>query len=291
MQLKKSFGDNCVAIHHIGSTSIPGLAAKPIIDMLVVVQDITLVDDCETAMKALGYRALGEYGVPFRRFYQKGNEPKTHNVHLYEQGHPEIDRHLQFRQWMRSHPEDREAYATLKKNLAQQYPNDLFSYCMSKEAFVTEIDKKAGSNGWRFVHALTSREWEASQRLRDYFFFQPNGIEDPYTWTFEHKDHKHLILYKGNAIIGYTHVQCWPVARAAIRIMAIDEAYQSQGYGKLMLELTERWLKLQGYKSLHIESSPAALDFYQRLGYIPMPFNDPDGYEGSPEDIALGKTL
>ena len=107
----------------------------------------------------------------------------------------------------------------------------------------------------------------------------------------DHKDHKHLILYKGVDIVGYAHVQLWPENRAVLRIIVIDEKEQGKGYGKEFISLIEKWLKLEGYKSIHTESSPSALKFYQAINYIEMPFNDPDGYESGPDDIAMGKPL
>jgi GrpB-like predicted nucleotidyltransferase (UPF0157 family)/Ser/Thr protein kinase RdoA (MazF antagonist) len=142
--IKEALGHNCLAIHHVGSTSVPGLAAKPIIDMIPVVKDITEVDNYNAAMEVLGYKAMGEYGIPMRRYFQKGLEHRTHNIHVFEQNNPEIDRHLKFRDWMRTHPEDMQAYADLKKNLAIRFKNDIFSYCLEKEDFIAAIDKKAG---------------------------------------------------------------------------------------------------------------------------------------------------
>lgn len=76
-EVKIALGRNCIKIHHIGSTSVPDLSAKPIIDMVPVVLDITKVDDINTAMSALGYEAKGEYGMPFRRYFQKGGHQRT----------------------------------------------------------------------------------------------------------------------------------------------------------------------------------------------------------------------
>lgn len=141
-QIKKALGDNCVEINHIGSTSVYGLAAKPVIDMIPVVLDINKVDSANAAMEMLGYEAKGEYGIPFRRYFQKGGIQRTHHAHVFELGNPEIERHLKFRDWMRKHPEDRDAYASLKQDLARQYPNDINGYCLGKEDFITAIDKK-----------------------------------------------------------------------------------------------------------------------------------------------------
>lgn len=72
MLIKQALGDNCLLVHHIGSTAVPGLASKPIIDILPVVKNILHVDQVTSAMEQLGYEAKGEYGIPFRRYFQKG---------------------------------------------------------------------------------------------------------------------------------------------------------------------------------------------------------------------------
>ncbi|HAT4673263.1 TPA: GNAT family N-acetyltransferase [Legionella pneumophila subsp. pneumophila] len=290
-RIKKALGSNCIEIHHIGSTSVPGLAAKPIIDMIPVVLDISKVDSANAAMQALGYEAKGEYGIPFRRYFQKGESLRTHHAHIFEFGNSEIERHLKFRDWMRAHPKDREAYARLKQELAHQYPNDITAYCLGKEDFIATIDKKAGVNGLRVVKALTPREWDKVRHFRQFYFFDKAGFSDPYTWTFEHDAHVHFVLSQGSDIIGYAHLQLWPHQRAALRIIVIDEEKRNHQHGSQFLALCEKWLKNQGYQSLHVESSPDALRFYRNNGYIDMPFDDPDGYEGDARDTAVGKVL
>lgn len=290
-RIKKAMGDNCLEVHHIGSTSIPGLAAKPVIDMIPVVADISQVDEANARMQALGYAINGEYGIPFRRYFHKGGSQRTHHIHAFEAGHVDIERHLKFRDWMRTHTEDREAYARLKQDLARQYPQDIMAYCLGKERFIADIDKKAGFNGLRVVKALTPREWEAVRHFRQFYFFGKAGLVDPYTWTFEHPEHVHFVLFQGSDIIGYAHLQLWPEARAALRIIVIDEAKRNHQCGSQLLALCEKWLKQQGYQSLHLESSPEALRFYRRYGYLDMPFDDPNGYEGCAQDIAVGKKL
>jgi GNAT superfamily N-acetyltransferase len=98
-------------------------------------------------------------------------------------------------------------------------------------------------------------------------------------------------FYKNADIIGYTHLQLWPENRAALRIIAIDEHYRNLGFGGQFLRLCERWLYHQGVRKLLIQSSAEAYKFYRQHGYREMPFNDPDGYEGDPRDIEIGKCL
>jgi GrpB-like predicted nucleotidyltransferase (UPF0157 family)/ribosomal protein S18 acetylase RimI-like enzyme len=289
--IKEVLGDNCIAIHHIGSTAVTELSAKPVIDIIPVVSDITLVDKANSQLAKLGYEAKGEHGMLFRRYFQKVNPDDAFNVHIYEQSNSEIDRCIKFRDWMRNNPDDREAYSELKKQLAAKFPNDIFGYCFGKDEFVAQIDKKTGFDGLRVVKALTPTEWEFAKQVRQKYFFDKNESADLYTHTFDLPDHVHLVLYKGSRVVGYTHIQLWPDSRAAIRILVIENFVRNQSFGKSFLKSCERWLKSQGYDTLHVESSPAALNFYHKNGYTKMPFNDSEKYEGFAQDISLGKKL
>ena len=120
-QIQPIFSDNFVAIHHIGSTSVPGLAAKPTIDILLEVKDIELVDKCNDPMGMLGYEAWGEYNIPGRRFFVKSEDNRTHHVHTFQVGSSEIARHLFFRDYLKSHPDEAKEYANLKIKLAHQF--------------------------------------------------------------------------------------------------------------------------------------------------------------------------
>jgi GrpB-like predicted nucleotidyltransferase (UPF0157 family) len=148
-QLSIAFGDNAIAIHHIGSTAIETIYAKPIIDILIEVKDLDRVNDRNTPIEALGYIAMGEFGITYRRFFRKDNKDgiRTHHVHTFEVGSAQIDRHLAFRDYMRSHPEAAHEYSQLKQQLAQKYPDDIQSYLDGKDGFIREIDRKAAA--WR----------------------------------------------------------------------------------------------------------------------------------------------
>jgi len=137
-------GEELVAIHHIGSTAIPGIKAKPVIDLLVEVHDIEKIDAFNDAMIGLGYESLGEHDIPGRRFFRKPDEfTRTHHVHTFGTGHPDIDRHLNFRDYLIAHPEEAQAYGHLKEDLARRFPEDIESYVEGKSEFIREIDVKA----------------------------------------------------------------------------------------------------------------------------------------------------
>ena len=138
------FGQELVSIHHIGSTSIPGMCAKPIIDIMPVVRDIRRVENLYPAMLGLGYQPMGEYGIPGRRYFFKGSSTdRTHHIHSYEAGHPEVARHLNFRNYLAGHSEEALAYARLKERLASQFRDDINGYMEGKNAFIKDILRKA----------------------------------------------------------------------------------------------------------------------------------------------------
>ncbi|GGB34110.1 GrpB family protein [Virgibacillus dakarensis] len=142
-KLREVFGPEIVQIHHIGSKSVVGLKAKPIIDIMPVVKNINRVAAFNAAMKDIGYEAKGENGIPGRRYFQKGGDNRTHHVHIYEFGDSEIERHIAFRDYMRTHPNVTEKYGSLKEELAKRFPHNITDYIKGKEQLVLEIERKA----------------------------------------------------------------------------------------------------------------------------------------------------
>lgn len=149
-QLRDILGDNAVRIFHIGSTSVPGLMAKPVIDILPVVRDLVRLDQCVERMAALGYEAKGEYGIPGRRFFYKGGAHRTHHLHAFQYANTEhILRHVAFRDYLRSHPGVVADYAILKAQLAKRHPHDIEAYCDGKDGFVKQTEQAALQWHWR----------------------------------------------------------------------------------------------------------------------------------------------
>jgi GrpB-like predicted nucleotidyltransferase (UPF0157 family) len=135
--------ENLIAIHHIGSTSVPGLCAKPIIDILLEVKSLEKLDTDSPNMEALGYLAKGEFGIAGRRYFQKGGIQRTHQVHAFEQGSPEALRHLAFRDYLLAFPLIKDEYGNLKKQGAAMCNNDIEKYIAYKNGFIQHHEKKA----------------------------------------------------------------------------------------------------------------------------------------------------
>ncbi|SDL77160.1 GrpB family protein [Pseudomonas indica] len=130
-----------VRLEHFGSTAVPGLAAKPIIDILLIPPLDADWQRLVEPLEALGYQFWRSNPATQRMFFVKGMPPfgqgRTHHVHVM--GLDEADRHLLFRDYLRTHPEDAQAYACLKHELAERYPHDREAYTRGKDAFVATL--------------------------------------------------------------------------------------------------------------------------------------------------------
>ncbi|MFG6494538.1 GrpB family protein [Fictibacillus sp. UD] len=143
-KLKAIFKDELIEIYHIGSTSIPSVGyAKPIIDILIVVNDIEKVNLFNDEMLCLGYEPRNEHGITGRRYFTKGKLKRSHHIHIFQIGNKNIDAHLSFKDYLNNNPEDAKKYGDLKKVLAKQFPDDTHKYQEIKEKFVDELIKNA----------------------------------------------------------------------------------------------------------------------------------------------------
>lgn len=143
--LKGIFGGEIIRFEHFGSTSVPGMMAKPVIDMMVIVKDIAKIDSYNSRMASLGYDVAGEWGIAGRRLFRKGREHRTHHIHFYQHDNPQIERHLIFRDYLRSYPEEAARYSRFKEELAQRFEHTS-EYSPAKKSFVQEMERKA--LGW-----------------------------------------------------------------------------------------------------------------------------------------------
>ena len=142
-KVRQLLGQQCVDVYHIGSTSVPGLASKPVIDMMPVVKDVFQVVECRTAMEAQGYESRGICSFSFEYLFKKEAPYPACHAHVFGERNPEIEFHLRFRNYLRTHDHERDSYAALKLNLAQKHPRDIRSYCLGKSDFFRDIHTKS----------------------------------------------------------------------------------------------------------------------------------------------------
>jgi GrpB-like predicted nucleotidyltransferase (UPF0157 family) len=150
-RLRGLLRDVIVTIHHIGSTSVPGLGAKPVIDLMPVVSSIQMVDEMTPLLEKEGYRAWGEYGLPGRRFFTRDrNNFRTHNIHMYPEGHPDINRHLAFCAYLRHHEVDLKDYEAVKRAAYAHHPANIQGYMDEKDEFIKRLESSAME--WYRIH-------------------------------------------------------------------------------------------------------------------------------------------
>lgn len=291
--LKKALGVNCIAVHHIGSTSVLGLLSKPKIDIIAVVKNGR---DALSALESAGFTYRGEWNIPFKHgFTKRKNTPV--NLHVFEENHPEIELNLLFRNYLREHSDARDQYAQLKQNILddpasiQRTEFGFPLYTLRKADFIREIIGRTPFNSLRMIKCTHNWEWEHYHRIRRTVIFEPMGVQyDKEHPTICAVNHHHFLLLRGITPVGVAHLEELKEHAYALRPFAIDTAYQNKGLGRYFLPYIEKWIKNNGGTLLKLHAALRAVPFYTRLDYVRMEFAE----EKTPlslDTIDMGKYL
>lgn len=145
-ELALALGETAIGIEHVGSTSVEGLWAKPIIDIDVIIKDYKCFAEAAARLSAIGYQHEGNLGVDGREAFRHHDKSgfMKHHLYLCPQDSLELKRHLAFRDFLWSHPKDTEIYSAVKRQGASLYPNDIDQYILYKSTFIEEIYHKCG---------------------------------------------------------------------------------------------------------------------------------------------------
>ena len=137
--------DLVISIEHVGSTAVPGLYAKPIIDIDIVIEQVNFGKVKEQLGKA-GYAHIGDLGIEGREAFKYQNKPHLMEHHLYvcDKAAPELNRHIALRDFLRSNQSYREKYSKIKIDMAKRHPHDIDSYILSKQPVILEIYQECG---------------------------------------------------------------------------------------------------------------------------------------------------
>lgn len=144
--LASAIGATLLAVHHVGSTAVPGISAKPVLDLMPVVASLVDLDKRRGALEGLGYEWWGELGLPGRRYCTKSDAASGRRLvqlHGYEDGSAEITRHIAFRDYLRERPEIAAAYDREKRRCQKLHPDDSHAYGDCKGECIGKIEAAA----------------------------------------------------------------------------------------------------------------------------------------------------
>jgi GrpB-like predicted nucleotidyltransferase (UPF0157 family) len=145
-ELRDALGDLALDIEHVGSTSVKGLSAKPVIDIDVVIRDYSVFGDIVAALGRIGYSHEGDLGITGREAfrYEGKDHLRSHHLYVCPQDSAELKRHIAFRDYLRTHPDAVREYSRIKEEGAALYPFDIDGYIAYKSGYIGDIYRKIG---------------------------------------------------------------------------------------------------------------------------------------------------
>lgn len=146
LELAAALGDLALRIEHVGSTSVEGLRAKPIIDIDVVIRNDTPMETVIAALAEIGYQHEGNLGIPQREAfcYEGKHHLQQHHLYICPESSPELRRHTVFLDYLRTHPEEAAEYGRIKQEAARLYSEDIDGYIAHKGSFIALLYQRCG---------------------------------------------------------------------------------------------------------------------------------------------------
>lgn len=239
-QIQFSLGNECIDIHHVGSTSVPYLSAKPIIDIILVVNSLEKVN---FLLKTLGYHYQGEYNLPLHDFYKKENPHKI-NLHVHRVGNPEVKLNLMFRDFLRKNKEAREAYERIKiqashcPDAGEKVETGVTKYNLFKNDIILSLLKQAGFEDLCVRIATQYVEHEAFHQFKKNFLEKIPLANDS---MFSSITLKKFVLYQGTEIIGAAELSHVDQDRVFLHFLIAHTTQGSLELLKIMIE----WLRIR----------------------------------------------
>ena len=256
--IESCLGSNCLQVHHVGSTAVEGLCAKPRIDIIAVVKD------CSSSIEPLekvGFTYKGEWNIPFKFGFTWRDQHQI-NLHVLSENHPEIQVSLIFRDHLRKNPESKNQYAQIKQQLLKQESSfeilerNIFSgYTMGKADFINSILKKEGFCGERFLKPSSNFEQKEYGRIYQEQICLSQSFD---TSNFNWSDHpanqdgkQAFILCSGLQVAAIALVQMQEQRdKAQLLFVASDSTFAKQGFEEKIRTLSEEWLEARKNSAL-----------------------------------------
>jgi GrpB-like predicted nucleotidyltransferase (UPF0157 family)/GNAT superfamily N-acetyltransferase len=296
--LTAALGNRAIAIEHIGSTSVPGLGAKPILDLMVGIESFeSALADLVPVVQSLGYEYCGEFGIPRRHYFRRG-EPRTHQIHTFEVTDPEWKKHLAFRDFLRNHKPARDAYDTHKRTLAPD--RSRAEYQDAKGPLIQKLtDIALKSVRSPFLETVTANgisiaPYEAQFAIpaitefvhRGYASVAARGLRFVATHQTDGVTHDRIVrgqtflgtqddaLISIISVYGPRHDRSVATYRdphtAYFGHFTVDPSLRRSGVGSLMVEHAERYARSIGFDYMALDTAEPATDllaYYAKRGY------------------------
>ncbi len=274
--IKEALGQDCLAIYHVGSTSVPGLIAKSKIDIIAVVRE---PKKAIPALEQIHYTYKGEWNIPFQYGFTKREDVKV-NLHVFEDDHPEIELNLCFRDYLRQNTQARNEYGALKERLlkeksAMERNQSMFpGYTLGKHDFIQKTLRQTGYNRLRLLRCTHHHELDRAKKFRETYFSMLGESLDLFSSTFHEPSHHHFVLYQGLDIIGYTDLEIHSENQIRLHLLMIEESMRLQGFGSKLLSLIEQWLADKDLPGLTVKATQGVEKFFLKHDYKQVSLKD-----------------
>lgn len=258
--IREALGEMCVDVYHVGSTSVPGLSAKPIIDIIAVVKNTYMISGL---LESQGYTYKGEYNIPLRAMYGKKGT-KTIFLHVHEAGSAEIESNIVFRDYLRGNALAREEYSHLKTRISynqdakEKVGTGITKYNLGKNSFIQKALEESGFKGLCPRLCTQDPEWEVYNSLRH------ESMQDP---KESKSNAKNLVLYEGPNIIAAAQVVLLDSDIGAISFIASKDAEMYSHQMTYFLGFIEKWLIRKNLNLITATSDEGNIEFFQQVNY------------------------
>jgi|GEM_PF-2952198 len=293
-KLVKIFDKKFVQIHHFGSTSIPNLAAKNVIDIWIEVDAMENLEEIFKQLYEDGFEKEKQF-FPLCYFTQKNCQDYEMHLHVTFAGNDRVVASLHFRDYLKSNPKIQTEYENLKKKLAEN-PQAGFKigpfpiYNRMKNDFISKVLKKSGFKGLIVNFCHQEIEWKFFHKITNSAIFADLNVQyDPNHPNFSNENFHNFVLYLGSTIIGIAQIEKFSKSEAVIRLLAIKEEFRYKGYGKFLIKFLENWVKFVGFKEIKLHSAYKSVEFYKKCGYLEIDFSQDKSID--PKAIDFGKIL
>ena len=242
VKLKISLKHQCTNIYHVGSTAVPNLAAKPVIDIVIELAQDTY--DVQTQLSKLGYRYKGEFNIPFRQFFSQDIPAKIH-LHVYNHNNPEIKLLLAFRDFLRTSALHRKHYENLKIHLATAPSaankiGKFTEYTLGKNDFIADIISKIGIQAIYLRLCTHYAEWQEYNNIRRFYISDKDNLIDNVQTKY------HIVIYQGARIVGALQIDNLINGCSRLKFLHIQKSLENPKTIKYLKKFVRDWLTLQG---------------------------------------------